>query len=139
MSRSNGLPSCASLLTRLGQATIARLRIELGRRVVDAPLRRIEELGAHRVLAALNDDAAVISQAYVQLPLVCVNIATVIAAGNNSNAGAISAPGCVSNAISVGSTTKSNTISSFSNSASFLSLLAPLFKFKLARKNDAAR
>ncbi|MBK7060433.1 MAG: S8 family serine peptidase [Rubrivivax sp.] len=53
------------------------------------------------------------------------NIATVIASGNNGNAGAISSPGCLSNAISVGSTTKQNAISSFSNSASGLSLLAP--------------
>jgi hypothetical protein len=53
------------------------------------------------------------------------NIATVIAAGNNGNAGAISAPGCLSNAISVGSTSKQLVVSGFSNNASFLSLLAP--------------
>src|SRR5215813_6870882 len=53
------------------------------------------------------------------------NIATVIASGNDSNAGGIAAPGCISSAVSVGSTTKQNAISSFSNSASFLSLLAP--------------
>ena len=53
------------------------------------------------------------------------NIATVIASGNGGQAGAISFPACISSAISVGSTTKQNAISSFSNSASFLSLLAP--------------
>src|SRR5262249_29123233 len=53
------------------------------------------------------------------------NIATVIASGNDGNAGGISSPGCISSAVSVGSTTKQNAISSFSNSASFLSLLAP--------------
>ena len=53
------------------------------------------------------------------------NIATVVAAGNAAMADAISFPGCISQAISVGSTTKWNGISSFSNSASFLSLLAP--------------
>ena len=52
-------------------------------------------------------------------------VATVIAAGNNGNPAAISYPACISKAISVGSTTKQNTISSFSNNASFLSLLAP--------------
>ncbi len=52
-------------------------------------------------------------------------IATVVASGNSGNAGAISFPACISSAISVGSTTKQNAISSFSNSASFLSLLAP--------------
>lgn len=53
------------------------------------------------------------------------NIATVIAAGNAALTNAISFPGCISQAISVGSTTKQSAISGFSNSASFLSLLAP--------------
>jgi putative pyoverdin transport system ATP-binding/permease protein len=66
------------LLTRLGQRAIADVRVQLSRRVVEAPLRRNEELGAHRVLAALNDDAAVITQAFVYLPMVCVNGATVL-------------------------------------------------------------
>ena len=52
-------------------------------------------------------------------------IATVIASGNNGFTNSMNAPGCISSAVSVGSTTKSDTLSSFSNSASFLSLLAP--------------
>ncbi|UHD14495.1 S8 family serine peptidase [Thiocapsa bogorovii] len=52
-------------------------------------------------------------------------IATVIASGNNSYINAISAPGCISTAVTVGSTTKSDAVSSFSNSAAFLDLLAP--------------
>lgn len=66
------------LLTRLGQRAIADVRLQLSRRVVEAPLRRNEELGAHRVLAALNDDAAAITQAFVYLPMICVNGATVL-------------------------------------------------------------
>ena len=54
-----------------------------------------------------------------------VGIATVIAAGNNGAPNGISAPACISSAISVGSTTKAGAVSAFSNSASFLSLLAP--------------
>jgi subtilisin len=54
-----------------------------------------------------------------------VSIATVAAAGNDGASAQLIAPACISSAISVGSTTKSDTISSFSNSASFLSLLAP--------------
>ncbi len=54
-----------------------------------------------------------------------VGIATVIAAGNNGAPNGISAPGCISSAIGVGSTTKAGAVSAFSNSASFLSLLAP--------------
>lgn len=52
-------------------------------------------------------------------------IATVIASGNDGSFNAVSSPGCISTAITVGSTTKSDTVSWFSNSASFLDLLAP--------------
>ena len=52
-------------------------------------------------------------------------IATVIASGNDGYTNAIGAPACISSAVSVGSTTKSDIVSSFSNSASFLDLLAP--------------
>ncbi len=52
-------------------------------------------------------------------------IATVIASANNGFTDSMGAPACISSAVSVGSTTKSDTLSSFSNSASFLSLLAP--------------
>lgn len=66
------------LLTRLGQTTISELRMQLSRRILQAPLRQVEELGSHRLLAALSDDTDVIAQAYVQLPLICVNLATTI-------------------------------------------------------------
>ena len=52
-------------------------------------------------------------------------IATVIASGNDSSSTMISFPGCISSAISVGATTKSDLVASYSNSASFLKLLAP--------------
>lgn len=52
-------------------------------------------------------------------------IATIIASGNNGETNAISSPACISSAISVGATTKSNVVDSYSNSASFLTLLAP--------------
>ncbi len=54
-----------------------------------------------------------------------VGIATVAASGNDGSSNALNAPACISTVISVGSTTKSDEISFFSNSASFLSLLAP--------------
>lgn len=52
-------------------------------------------------------------------------IATVISSGNDFQSNAMSSPGCISTAISVGATTDSDTVASFSNSASWLSLLAP--------------
>lgn len=54
-----------------------------------------------------------------------VGVATVVASGNSGYPDGITAPACVSTAVSVGSTTKSDTVSSFSNSSSSLSLLAP--------------
>jgi subtilisin family serine protease len=58
-------------------------------------------------------------------------IATVVASGNSFFTNALSSPACISSAVSVGSTgdgslgTAVDTVSSFSNSASFLSILAP--------------
>jgi subtilisin len=53
------------------------------------------------------------------------NIATVVASGNNGFTDGLSEPACISSAISVGNTTKNDIVNSSSNSASFLSLLAP--------------
>jgi subtilisin len=52
-------------------------------------------------------------------------IATVIASGNSGFNNAVNAPSCISSAITVGSTTKSDAVSGFSNSASMVELLAP--------------
>jgi subtilisin len=54
-----------------------------------------------------------------------IGVATVIAAGNSGSGNGLSAPGCISTAVSVGSTDKQNQVSSFSNVAPFLSLFAP--------------
>lgn len=54
-----------------------------------------------------------------------VGIATAIASGNDEYLDSISFPGCISSAVSVGATTKSDGVAWFSNSASFLNLLAP--------------
>lgn len=60
-----------------------------------------------------------------------VNIASVIASGNNGSTSTINFPACISTAVSVGSTadgsnfTTQDTISNFSNTAPILSLYAP--------------
>jgi subtilisin family serine protease len=54
-----------------------------------------------------------------------IGVATVVATGNNGSTSNISAPACVSSAISVGSTDKNDVVSWFSNTASFMSLFAP--------------
>ena len=53
------------------------------------------------------------------------NIASVIASGNSWYYDSIGFPACISTAISVGATTDTDEVAYYSNSASFLSLLAP--------------
>ncbi|MBI5639379.1 MAG: S8 family serine peptidase [Nitrospirae bacterium] len=57
--------------------------------------------------------------------LSAAGIATIAAAGNEGYIDGITSPACVSSAISVGATTKSDIVAEYSNSASILSLLAP--------------
>lgn len=54
-----------------------------------------------------------------------VGVATVIASGNDGFTNAVGTPGCISSAVTVGSTTKTDDVSSFSNSATLVDLLAP--------------
>lgn len=54
-----------------------------------------------------------------------LDIATVVASGNDGFSDGIGAPACISTAISVGSTDKSDNVSGFSNSAAILDVLAP--------------
>jgi uncharacterized protein (TIGR03437 family) len=80
---------------------------------------------------AANCDAAEAASKAAIDNLRSLGIATVVAAGNESYTGSLSAPACISSAISVGSTgdgsggTTQDAVSGFSNSASFLNLLAP--------------
>ncbi|HEY2293478.1 MAG TPA: S8 family serine peptidase [Thermoanaerobaculia bacterium] len=54
-----------------------------------------------------------------------LDIATVVAAGNDGYPFGVAAPACISSAISVGATDDDSNIADFSDLASFLSLLAP--------------
>jgi subtilisin family serine protease len=57
--------------------------------------------------------------------LLAAGVATVIASGNNGFADAVSFPSCVSTAVTVGSTTKQDGVSSFSNRGPMLDVYAP--------------
>jgi hypothetical protein len=52
-------------------------------------------------------------------------VLTAIASGNNGSRTQISAPGCISTALTVGSTTKVDAVSSFSNMSAVVDVLAP--------------
>ncbi|MFI5808179.1 S8 family serine peptidase [Streptomyces sp. NPDC051561] len=57
--------------------------------------------------------------------LLGAGVATVIAAGNNGHTDAVSMPGCISSAVTVGSTTDDDELSAFSNRGVLLDLFAP--------------
>ncbi|MBW2425574.1 MAG: S8 family serine peptidase [Deltaproteobacteria bacterium] len=68
---------------------------------------------------------AVASQRFALELLRQAGVASVAAAGNQSFTNALTSPACLSNVISVGSVSQDGEPSRFSNSAAFLSLLAP--------------
>lgn len=66
------------LLIRLTQRSLMELRLQLSRRILRAPLRHLEELGSHRLLAALTDDVSVLGLAMTNLPMFAMYV-TIIA------------------------------------------------------------
>jgi len=67
------------LLTRLAQETSFDLRVRLSEEILSAPLRKLEELGPPRLLAILTEDISAVIGAFLGLPSLCVNIATLLA------------------------------------------------------------
>lgn len=61
------------LLARLGHGAVKELRLRLCRRVVAAPLARLEEVGPHRVLAALTEDVNAVTMGFMYAPVVGIN------------------------------------------------------------------
>jgi putative ATP-binding cassette transporter len=69
------------LLTRIAQNSVSQVRMRLCRRILDSPLRRLEQIGDHRMLAALTGDGITISLAANGLPVLCVNVVILICGG----------------------------------------------------------
>ena len=57
--------------------------------------------------------------------LKAAGVATIIASGNDGHTAGLAYPACLTGAISVGATTDADVVASFSNSASYLDLMAP--------------
>ena len=66
------------LLTHLGQGALYHLRMDLSRQILGVPLRRLEELGPHRLLTALTDDIPTITNIVSLIPIACINAAVAI-------------------------------------------------------------
>jgi putative pyoverdin transport system ATP-binding/permease protein len=69
--------SAGMLSTKLAQRITYDLRMRLCRKVLAAPLRRLEEVGANRLLAVLTQDIPDIIAALLQLPQLCIHVAVV--------------------------------------------------------------
>ncbi len=67
----------SAMLLELGQQAVFDFRLELCRRIFAAPLRRLEEVGPHRLLAALTQDVGSMATALADLPVLCMNAAVV--------------------------------------------------------------
>lgn len=67
-----------ALLVRLSQGAIFELRMNLCRRILSAPLLKLEETGAPRLLASLTDDILSITNALLSIPPLCISVATVL-------------------------------------------------------------
>lgn len=67
-----------ALLVRLAARSVFEFRMRLYQWILAAPLRRLEELGTHRLLTALTEDIPMIIGALVALPALCVDVAVII-------------------------------------------------------------
>ncbi|MBD2613439.1 cyclic peptide export ABC transporter [Nostoc punctiforme FACHB-252] len=67
------------LLIQVSQKAILNLRILLSRRILASPLKQLEKIGIHALLAVLVEDIQTISNTIIIIPFLCINIAIVIA------------------------------------------------------------
>lgn len=62
------------LLVQLSQKAVYDMRMTLAHRILSTPLRRLEELGPHRLLVTLTDDITSVAVALGDLPTLFVNL-----------------------------------------------------------------
>ncbi|MBK8478035.1 MAG: cyclic peptide export ABC transporter [Opitutaceae bacterium] len=65
-------------LAYFSQATTARLRHDLVRKILAVPLRKLEELGTPKLMVALTEDILEITQATLGIPVSAVNFAVLL-------------------------------------------------------------
>jgi putative pyoverdin transport system ATP-binding/permease protein len=67
------------LLIRFALKLMFKLRMKFSRQILSAPLRQLEELGKHRLLASLTQDIPELVNALILVPVVCMNLVIVVA------------------------------------------------------------
>lgn len=68
------------LLDSIGTRAVFGLRLDLCRQILSARLGRVEELGEHRLLASLSEDMSVLTTAFGQLPMLCMEVGVILSA-----------------------------------------------------------
>lgn len=66
------------LLVHLSQKAIFKMRMLMSRQILASPLRHLEAIGPHRLLATLTGDVHELSQITVIIPFFCVNFAILL-------------------------------------------------------------
>jgi putative ATP-binding cassette transporter len=66
------------LLNYFVTSAAMNLRMGLCRRILATPLRLLEELGEHRILASLTDDIPAITGTLASLPMLCMHLTVVL-------------------------------------------------------------
>jgi len=64
-------------LIHLSQNTVYELRMQLCRQIIKVPLRDVETLGSHKLLATLTDDVNTLTNAGMAIPAFCTSLAIV--------------------------------------------------------------
>src|SRR5215207_10148080 len=67
-----------AVLINLSSKAVLELRMRLSRQILSAPLRRLEEVGPHRLLATLTEDIPTIGGSFVNIPIMCLHISIVL-------------------------------------------------------------
>jgi cyclic peptide transporter len=66
------------LLIYLSQKVVFDLRVQLIRQILSTPLRRLEEIRAHRIMAALTDDVGILANGLTTVPILFLQVAVVL-------------------------------------------------------------
>jgi putative ATP-binding cassette transporter len=66
------------LLVHLSQRATYDLNVRLCKHVLATPLRRLEEIGMHRILTTLTQDVPSITAALIELPFLLINITIIL-------------------------------------------------------------
>jgi putative pyoverdin transport system ATP-binding/permease protein len=66
------------VLVRLAQGVVYELRLCICRKILASPLRRLEEVGAHKIITVIGVDVSTLANTIIIIPTLCMNLALVV-------------------------------------------------------------